>query len=635
MPALQDSDEYRAAINIIDQKFKEKKEEWSKHKDGSINAEKFYKSIKIIDEFNYTLLNKYIKEEDWDTFIRYYTNAQFTLKIEQRKEIQKKIKNKGISIPLINNNIIKDDIHSIKEIFYIVCNSIIQISDDIISNGNFLTVLKNVFLENNIYSENEFKSSIPVKFGNINLKYNKLIFEVVDFFYKSPMNIEIKDSKEINLMKSKATRFKSFEIFFSKFHLFNDDNELFEICDYLLTSIYILFDVDKKNRNYDFFKNIIICCLPFEFENAKKIISKLKKLYIEFSIIIDGKNIKQFDINTLKPDSKIYFGNKDFEISINDVNWNLDIDDFINLLDSDKFMFCFRFPKLSKINYLYIKKEIRDNYRILFKKIIKSEIMKQAMNLDGDAKKFKYPFNNDKILNEIEKNSYLVPFPANNFYGISDRVTFSIYLNSFIDSNNFKTIFIDIDNITKSRLHEIKHIYRLYFNIYKPEIQVKTPPNISAKGLYNNALTKNNYSEFRKKMQIMDYIYTKKCVPKNESKKLDYGDILEYAINGNKQDVFFIKNSLFCLTEASWNLPINDFMQQYFQTCFDTEFFFGKKINNNFINSIINYFKLETNINSVNEANTSKRASRNEPNLIKYTNITNSFYYKPRQSHFH
>ena len=42
-------------------------------------------------------------------------------------------------------------------------------------------------------------------------------------------------------------------------------------------------------------------------------------------------------------------------------------------------------------------------------------------------------------------------------------------------------------------------------------------------------------------------------MPKNKTDSFDYGDILELALNGDKQDIFFIKGSLFRLKEKSWD----------------------------------------------------------------------------------
>lgn len=61
----------------------------------------------------------------------------------------------------------------------------------------------------------------------------------------------------------------------------------------------------------------------------------------------------------------------------------------------------------------------------------------------------------------------------------------------------------------------------------------------------------------------MNNIYRCKNVIINEIKNLDYGDVLEFEINGDKQNVFFIKNTFFCLSEDSWKLSKKDFMSKY------------------------------------------------------------------------
>ena len=207
-------------------------------------------------------------------------------------------------------------------------------------------------------------------------------------------------------------------------------------------------------------------------------------------------------------------------------------------------MLCFRFPKLSQINYLYLDNKIKDKYNNLFKLILKSDVMKKVMNIDEDASQFKYPFDDEEIIKELEKNTFLVPFPAKNFYGYSDRAAFKVYINSYIKSSNFKSIFIDIDNITKSKCHEVKHMYRLYIHINKPSIELKTPEiNKDCLGKYK--LLKKNKNFIKEHQNLITGIYSNRGISKNESKNLDYRDILEFAINGDKQDVFLLKTLYF------------------------------------------------------------------------------------------
>ena len=144
---------------------------------------KFADSINIINEFNFLFINKLIDNNDTNGFIKYYQNFQFTLTIEQRKKIQNKIKNQYDDIPLIKNNFIKDNINSTKTIFINLCNDLIKIYDIGYSKEkNIAYYINEVFLNNNIYFKENFKSLIPTKFGNSDIKFNKLIFEIADFF---------------------------------------------------------------------------------------------------------------------------------------------------------------------------------------------------------------------------------------------------------------------------------------------------------------------------------------------------------------------------------------------------------------------------------------------------------------------
>ena len=437
------------------------------------------------------------------------------------------------------------------------------------------------------------------------------------------MKEEVIDENELKLLDYKLRIFNSLKVFISKIELFKSDEELIEVCNYLFNCLYIYFDVDETNRNNFLFNIIILCCFPFELETAKNTLILLN--LIDINIIIDGKNIKDFDINNLQSNTEIYLKDKNIKVLCKDINWNLDANDFIYLLNNEYFMLLFRFPKLSKINYLFIDEDIKQNYENLFKKIMKSQSMKDAMNVDDDAKQFKYLFNNDELLNEIENNCYYVPLPAKNYSGLSDRLSFTIYINSVINQSNYKQIFIDIHHIIKSKCHEIKHISRIYFCIHNQKIPLKTP-KISKNGF----LKKNKKIRF--KNELIKSIYYSKEVQLNEIENLDYGDILEFALNGTKQDVFFIKNSLFCLNESSWELETKKFIKTYFKCCLDKIFIF-KNNNSPFINSVIKYFSLQTNILTFNDANTTKSSSKvSSENLNENLNI-NAYFVHPITSH--
>lgn len=616
----------------------EKQQEWENSKKSGKNLlsdKTFAKSFRIIADFNYEFLIKILNGDqkiDIEEFSQYYQFYQFTLSVSQRKLIQEKLGDKCNSFPMIKNNYVPEYIKSTRQIFESICNSLIDITD--YYGENFEKNLIDIFNKNHIYSQGLFKSFIPVRFGNNDLKINKLIFEIIDFFYKSSMVAKL-SKEEIKLISKKVMIFQLFKPIFNKFYLFNDDT-LFNTFDYLFNVLYVYFDAISDKRNLELFIKIITCCMPFEIEKAKNILPKLFNHVECDTIYIDGTDLRNYDfskINELKPETKILFKERDIKVECKDINWNLTPVEFIYFLNNDKFMICFQFSKLTKINYLYINDNIEKSYKNLFKLIMKSKIMKKVMNIDENTKFIKYPFDDDSILEEIENYIYLVPLPADNYYGITDRNSFSIYINSFIKTTNFRTIFIDIDNIIKSKCHEIKHLYRIYLHIYNPDVQLKTP-EIKASGLSTNGLTKNKKEYFKKMREIIDIIYKSKDISLVKKEKLDYGDILEYAIHGNKQNVFFIKNSLFCLSEKSWTLEIKKFMENYFDSCFDRELNFINNASNIFISSIISYFKIKTGLMVSNDADTSKRSSKESNDDDFDDNNNNDHYYFDKASHF-
>ena len=609
-----------------------KKEEWNKNRnDENFQAEEFAKSIPIIPDFNYEFLKKMLNE-DLDKFIQYYEYLQFTLTASERQEFQDKIEGK-CDLPIIKNNFIPKSIKDIKEVFVKLCNSIIKINCLI---KDFPETLKKTFLDNSVYSENNFNFPFPVRYGNRELNINKLIFEVVDFFYpETPMNVKMK-KKDIELNLDKLMVFKEFRPIFEKIELYDNDDELIKVLNYLFNSIFVYFDSDTKKRDYNLFISIILCCLPFDIKEAKKFFFNLRERVYEGKVFIDDKDLKEYDIENIKPESKVKLGEKIIDVSLKDINCYLEPLYFLQCLKGDEFTICFRFPKLAEMNYLYINKNIRKSYQDLSRLIMKSQIMKQAMNIDNEAKTFKYPFDNDLIFNEVEQNTFLVPLPAHNYFGISDRAFFAVYINCFINnSSTFENLFMDIDSVTKSKCHEYKHIYRIYMSRYNPNIVLKTP-KISYDTLGTNQLTKNKINFFKKKEEIISEIYKSKCVQNYQVDKLDYGDILEMAICGKKQNVFFLYNSLFCLTENAWKMNKEDFMIKYFETCFKKSFIFRKNKENKFINEVIKYFKIKTGSNLANSVGSNKSSAKGESNdsIDTKNYIQNSYRYIPKSSHF-
>ena len=590
---------------------------------------KYCESIGINAESNYELLTKLVII-DFNLFLKYYSKYQFTLEIRQRKEIQKLIKDFKLN-SMIKNNFIKSDLKSIRELFLKVCDLIINIK---LNEKDCLKKLKNEIISIGVFIEDDLDFLFPVNFGNIELKFNKLIIDVLLFIFGKNMGkINSLENNKKDLIKTKISLFKKMKLFFQKSGLY-DDETLFKISDYLINCYYIYFEVDDSLKNFDNLEKIITCCLPFELDTAVNFIEKYKYFSYDVEFKIENITLNKYYTSNLTKDSKIKlsFDKKIIEVKAEDVNWNLKHNMFFQLLKSDNFTFCFRFPKLSEINYIYINNDIRNNYKALFRKILKSKIMEQCMNIDSDTNNFNYPFNDDNIIQELEDHTLFVPFPAKKFYGYSDKKSFTIFLNCYINTSDLKSIFIDFDNLLKSEFHEIKNIYRLYMHINDSKISLRTP-EIKRKTLLTNEFLKNNLPLLNENKNNLEEIYNERLISKNENDSLDYGDILEFAMNGDKQEVFFIKGSLFRLTEKNWEKEPKEFFDLYFKACKEKKFKLNPSTDDLFIKSVMKFFKLKRNVEIINDAYTEKRPDYKACDLSLEGENENSYVIIPKKNH--
>ena len=590
---------------------------------------KYCESIGINAESNYELLTKLVII-DFNLFLKYYSKYQFTLEIRQRKEIQKLIKDFELN-SMIKNNFIKSDLKSIRELFLKVCDLIINIK---LNEKDCLKKLKNEIISIGVFIEDDLDFLFPVNFGNIELKFNKLIIDVLFFIFGKNMGkINSLENNKKDLIKTKISLFKKMKLFFQKSGLY-DDETLFKISDYLINCYYIYFEVDDSLKNFDNLEKIITCCLPFELDTAVNFIEKYKYFSYDVEFKIENITLNKYYTSNLTKDSKIKlsFDKKIIEVKAEDVNWNLKHNMFFQLLKSDNFTFCFRFPKLSEINYNYINNDIRNNYKALFRKILKSKIMEQCMNIDSDTNNFNYPFNDDNIIQELEDHTLFVPFPAKKFYGYSDKKSFTIFLNSYINTSDLKSIFIDFDNLLKSEFHEIKNIYRLYMHINDSKISLRAP-EIKRKTLLTNEFLKNNLPLLNENKNNLEEIYNERLISKNENDSLDYGDILEFAMNGDKQEVFFIKGSLFRLTEKNWEKEPKEFFDLYFKACKEKKFKLNPSTDDLFIKSVMKFFKLKRNVEIINDAYTEKRPDYKACDLSLEGENENSYVIIPKKNH--
>ena len=85
------------------------------------------------------------------------------------------------------------------------------------------------------------------------------------------MKDKIKADEEITLMKEKIRVFKKFGTFFNKFDKFDNDDELLKVCNYLLISIYILFNAQEKKEIMKLFLKLFYVAFLLKLKMQKKL----------------------------------------------------------------------------------------------------------------------------------------------------------------------------------------------------------------------------------------------------------------------------------------------------------------------------------------------------------------------------
>ena len=295
-------------VTPISEFFNKKIEYWKNEKINDLkDLENFCESIKIFDESNYKLLDELVNKND-QLFSKYYTTYQFTLNLKQRLLIQNKMKDLSIYPQMIRNNIINKSLTSIRQLYLDLCDKIININ---IKDKAFIETLLNDIMKLGIFIENKIEFKFPVRFGNIEIKFNKLIIETLYFIFQTKMDdIKTLDNDEITKIGCKVFQFRHLKTFFEKSSKY-DDKELIDVCDYIINCYYILFEVDEEQRDYEKLKKIINCCLPFELEVAKEKIKEFEELgTCGFGISINGQQSSEFNVLNLSSELDIKFTSK-------------------------------------------------------------------------------------------------------------------------------------------------------------------------------------------------------------------------------------------------------------------------------------------------------------------------------------
>jgi hypothetical protein len=362
-----------------------------------------------------------------------------------------------------------------------------------------------------------------------------------------------------------------------------------------------------------------------------EIIKNYNSNICDCDLIIDNKIIELFNIEELKEDSNITLkctsgtSGRQITVKANEINWYLGESLLSFFIDDDSFMICFIYK--SSLDKNFIKWDKFNNvFFSLFKQMIRSKVVKEAMIQDSEAEQFDYPFDDDDILNECEESIYFVPFPVQGFYGFTDKNSFKAYIYSNFTTSTIKNIIFDYDNIFKTKTHECKHISRIYYHLFNQNISLNTP-TIDNK---NDSLYSKNVKLMENKKNIVNKAYLEVGIELQDLDEIDYGDLFEKFFIGVKSSYFFLANSYFCLRNSSWSQNSNEFLQNFARTIKEKTFSVSPSKKDEFLNFILRYFKNKKGEILFNETST-KDASKqntveNETNIYVNCSINRGTY---------
>ena len=377
---------------------------------------------------------------------------------------------------------------------------------------------------------------MPNRYGTFEIQYYSILNDLWFYFDPEYNNAKkIKLSELLNVFRLLGYVYKDIDK--------KTDQETINIFNYLVNILYIY--KDSGLIELSIFHLIIYSCLSFDKDSANNRLKHIKENYnyINYTIYINEIEAIYYDKQITGEETIKILGmnKKSIEIKAEYINWR--VNEFDSLFDSENFMLCFRFPYNSDINYIKMDETFFQGYDELFNKVIKSQVVKQAMMFDDEARKFKYLYSNEDILKEIKNNTYLVCLPFDNYYGFSDKNAFVVYLKSNFSFKEIKKTLATFDNLIRTQYHEYKHISRIYYHMVDDNLELKTPTFSLSQFKGDRNYINNIYQESLeiKKKKTANISENSKCFQKTFD---EYGDLVEYAINGFKVEVQMIRSVL-------------------------------------------------------------------------------------------
>ncbi len=503
--------------------------------DESIN-ELFLKKLN-----NYYCANKITIDNDIsgksDKIAKYFFTYIYTLNYQKRVEFYKMFNYYGE-----NELFLKEDKKfiykcSLEFLFKQFIKEILNISLTINDNteirkeeNDYISTLQKLY---EAYSfPNGLGYKIPIKFGNNELMYMDFIIKIQNIFCINDKGNNGKIFFKYNI-KDKFLALNYFSNYFSL-----DKYEIINI-QYILFCLYVFFRYYDQNYlediQYYINKEFLICSkyLYQDFEDKKKYLKELKD-YITNDIELDKIDENYFKQNLLK----ITYDSKTVEINPLDYFFYgtsaNHIKEIINQTN-----FSFEYCKTKNFRLFLNDNELNEDFNAYVKEIMNSNLSLEYIRSFKNLSYIKESiFTNDKIINEINSNTYYVRFPLKNIQGVTDRDTYSIFINSNLENKNEPKFLNSTTSKVITKSHEnLNHVLRLLLNLNGMNIKKYTPRE---EKIFNKAYYNKITEEFK-----------------------DQGDKWETIIFGEKINKIFIMGCIQILNISNFKLSIKDFKKKF------------------------------------------------------------------------
>ena len=570
----------REISRIIKNKFK---------KDKKL-VETYFYIFDLDNDINHAFFKKSNKEKKYKSLVKKYKytlnlNTSLSLNYFTIEDIQKEMDYYNSKIILIKGKTIKNikDIHSLSKLkfFNLLLDIIIKTDGYYMRNTNKKNI-KNLIKKYKIEDDLLFKS--PNSLGTTELNYYTLISLYYTFLSENNENKESNDediSDKKNYLSDKCDVNKIQEIIgekikFDDSKFVNNFNELkskfggnidiskFEYdksqdYDSIDKKIYLLrlyteafkqivnFEIKEDNYIIKKCEFILITCCFEDTDQIKKIQNCLiedgRNLSYEEEVLPKGWDIKEF-----------CYSNYEFPIKFNNIFFG--------------FSYRFKYPYILKRNTLMNNEEIYLSFIDYIKYVYKSPLMKDIFYNTPEFKEFLYPFEDEKILDELFENLIFLPlYSSDKLYGVTQKLIGKVYIAANIKSNNeiklfkFEELINFFAILLVTILHEqFKHYLRMliFFNsfIYNKNIELISNTNLEINddndGIFFSILSKNKNN----------YNYNNKI---NLPKLIDGGHKLEILLFGEILGNIRAGASLDVFNSSSWNKTISQHLEDFMQ----------------------------------------------------------------------